>query len=177
MEFLEQAGLVFAYLAAVSLCLSGVVLAALSFSGTWLVFLAALLCSWLRWPDFPGIITLSVFFLLCLLCEGLEFMAGKWGVEKFGGSKQAGWAALGGTLIGGVLGALLIPVPILGSLSGMLGGAFLAAFLVEYRLVENRKSATRAARGAVWARLSIMLLKLGVTLLISSILLGGMLLT
>ena len=75
-----------------------------------------------------------------------------------GGSSAAGWAALGGGLAGMILGGLL-PVPLLGSLVGMLVGSYLCAYAVEKRRLRQSAPAARIARGAVWARLAVLFLK------------------
>ena len=120
------------YSLAALLCFVGFVLSCLSLSGTWMVFGATLLVAWKRWPDFPGIGTLIVFLLLCITAEIIEAFAGTWGVQKRGGSKAAGWAALGGGLLGMLMGTAVIPIPVIGSLAGMMAGSFGCAFLVEH---------------------------------------------
>ena len=112
-------GAFFIYALAGLICLGGLVISCLSLSGTWAVLLATGLLAWLRWPDFPGIGTGIVFLLICIAVEVLEAVAGTWGVQKRGGSKAAGWAALGGGFFGMILGNF-IPIPILGPLIGMM---------------------------------------------------------
>ncbi|MEN7972945.1 MAG: DUF456 domain-containing protein, partial [Verrucomicrobiota bacterium] len=113
--------------------------------------------------EFPGIGTLVVFLLLCIGVEIAEALASAWGVKKRGGSKASGWAALGGGFLGMILGGL-IPVPIAGSLLGMLAGSFGCAFLVEHSKMKKADHAAHVATGAVLARLGIVFLKIGVTL-------------
>lgn len=145
------------------LCLVGFILSCLSLSGTWLVLAASGLVAWVRWPEFPGIGTLVVFLLLCIGVELAEAMAGSWGVQKRGGSKAAGWAALGGGLLGMLLGGF-IPIPVLGNLLGMLAGSFGCAFLVEHAKMKKAGHAAHVATGAVLSRLAVIFLKIGVTL-------------
>ena len=145
------------------LCLIGFILSCLSLSGTWVVLAATGLVSWVRWPDFPGIATLLVFFLLCIGVEVVEAIAGAWGVSKRGGSKAAGWAALGGGFLGMVLGGFL-PIPILGNLIGMIAGSFGCAFLVEHTKMKKTAHAAHVATGAVLARLGVIFLKVGITI-------------
>jgi uncharacterized protein YqgC (DUF456 family) len=85
------------------LCLLGFILSCLSLSGTWLVLAATGLAAWFHWPEFPSIGTLVVFLVLCIGVEVLEALASMWGVQKRGGSKAAGWAALGGGFLGMLL--------------------------------------------------------------------------
>jgi len=158
------------------LCLVGVALSCLSLSGTWLVLGATGLVAWIRWPEFPGIGTFVVFLLLCIGVEISETMAAAWGVQKRGGSKAAGWAALGGGFLGMVLGGF-IPVPVIGNLLGMLLGSFGCAFWVEHARMKRADHAARVATGAVLARLGIIFLKVGVTLAMIFTLAIGCLLT
>ena len=145
------------------LCLFGFILSCLSLSGTWLVLAATGLAAWFHWPGFPGIGTLVTFLLLCIGVEVLEALAAAWGVQKRGGSKAAGWAALGGGFLGMLLGSF-IPVPIIGNLLGMLLGSFGCAFWVEHAKMKKVEHAAHVATGAVLARLGVIFLKVGVTL-------------
>lgn len=156
------------------LCLVGLLLSCLALSGTWVVLLATLIAAWLNWPDFPGWQTPAVFLAICLTVEVLEFMAGKWGVEKRGGSRAAGWAALGGALAGSIIGGIIIPVPLISPLIGMLIGSFAAAFAVEQHRLKKADHAAHIAFGTVLARLASMFIKVIATLLMTGILAGGM---
>jgi uncharacterized protein YqgC (DUF456 family) len=151
------------YAIAALLCFAGFILSCLSLSGTWIVLGASLLVAWKRWPEFPGLWTLSAFLLICILVEVMEALAAAWGVQRRGGSRAAGWAALAGGFLGMLLGGL-IPVPMAGSLIGMLAGSFGCAFLVEHRRMKSTDHAARVASGAVLARLAILFVKIGATL-------------
>lgn len=167
-------GAFLAYCVAALLCLGGLILSCISLSGTWLVFAATGLLAWLNWPEFPGIGTLGIFLLLCIGTELLEAVAGAWGVQKRGGSKAAGWAALGGGLLGMVLGGWVIPV--IGNLLGMLIGSFGFAFWVEHARMKKAEHAAHVAFGAVVARLGVIFIKLGVTFaMITTLVIGTML--
>ena len=154
------------------LCLLGFILSCLSLSGTWLVLAATGLAAWFNKPGFPGMGTLVVFMVLCIGVEVLEALAAAWGVQKRGGSKAAGWAALGGGFLGMVLGGF-IPVPILGNLIGMVVGSFGCAFLVEHAKMKKVDHAAHVATGAVLARLGVIFLKVGITLAMIAILTIG----
>lgn len=161
------------YSLAALLCFIGFILSCLSLSGTWVVFGATLLVAWKRWPAFPGISTLFIFLLLCIIAETAEAFAGAWGVQKRGGSKAAGWAAMGGGLLGMLIGTAVIPVPIVGSLAGMIIGSFSCAFLVEHAKMKRADHAAHVATGAVLARVGVIFLKVGMTLLMTLILAIG----
>ncbi len=160
------------YIAALLLCLAGLVLSALTFSGTWFVLGAALLLAWLRGPGFPGAATLIVFLLLCIAIEVAEWLAGAWGVQKRGGSKLAGVAAMFGGLLGLLLGSF-IPIFVIGPLLGLLAGSFAGAYLVERHRLQAHAGALHIATGAILARIAMLLVKITVTLgLVVFLLLG-----
>ncbi|QBG46656.1 DUF456 domain-containing protein [Verrucomicrobia bacterium S94] len=177
MEFDWQAlGSVGIYSFAALLCFSAFILSCLSLSGTWLVLAAAGLISWYRWPEFPNVGTLILFTLLCVGVEVAEAFAGTWGVQKRGGSKRAGIAAAMGGFSGLFLGGL-IPLPIIGNLLGMLIGSFIFAFLVEQNRLKKTEQAAHIATGAVFARLAVIFLKIGMTVLMSLLLAIGVAIT
>ena len=157
------------------ICLVGLVLSALSLSGTWAILLGTGILTWFFWPDFPGLQTFLLFLLLCIGVEILEFFAGNWGVRKRGGSKAAGLAALGGGFLGMILGGFVVPLA--GNILGMLLGSFIAAFLVEYNRVKTTATASYIAFGAVMARLGVLFLKVGISLVMIIILVAGLILS
>jgi uncharacterized protein YqgC (DUF456 family) len=150
------------YAVAVILCLGGVILSCLSLSGTWVVLLASALLMWIRWPGFPNVATVLIFLVLCIGVEVLEAFAGAWGVQKRGGSKAAGWAALGGGFLGMIFGGMIIPV--IGNLLGMLICSFGCAFWVEHNRMKQTSHAAHVAFGAVLARLGVIFIKVAFTL-------------
>ena len=159
------------FILAALLCCIGLILSSLAFSGTWMVLLAALITK--LSSGVPTLGTLIVFALLCIATEALEALAGFWGVQKRGGSKRAGWAALLGGLLGAVIGSAVFPI--LGTVIGMLLGSFALAYAAEALLEKKHAEAAHIARGAVWARLGIMLLKTVLTAAMSLWLLTGFL--
>lgn len=163
------------YSLAALLCFIGFALSCLSLSGTWVVFGASLLVAWKRWPDFPGIPTLLIFLVLCIAVELVEALAAAWGIQRRGGSKAAGWAALGGGFLGMLAGSF-IPIPLIGNLIGMVAGSFGCAFLVEHAKIKKTDHALHVATGAVIARLAVVFLKIGITLLMAFILAIGVVL-
>lgn len=177
MEFDWQAlGSVGIYSFAILLCVVAFILSCLSLSGTWLVLGTSGMITWYRWPEFPNIGTLVIFLLLCIGVELAEAFAGTWGVQKRGGSKAAGLAAMFGGFLGLILGSF-IPVPIIGNLLGMLIFSFGCAFLVEHSRLKKAEHAAHIATGAVLARLAVIFLKVGVTVLMAVILAIGVAVT
>jgi uncharacterized protein YqgC (DUF456 family) len=168
------AGLALGYAVTVALCLAGVALSAVSFSGTWFVAGAALLAMILREAPFPGWATVLSFLAICVLTEVVEFFAGAWGVTRRGGSQWAGIAAMIGGLAGMLLGGL-IPLPVLGSLLGMFAGSFGLAYAVEMHRLKESGRAAHIARGAVIARVLVIILKTAASLGMAAFLLLGLL--
>ena len=142
------------------LCLIGVLISTLAFSGTWLVLAAALITFFAAGA--PTLGTLIVFALLCVTAEIAEALAGYFGVQKRGGSKLAGLAALVGGLIGAVVGSGIFPI--IGTFLGMLAGSFALAFLIEWNRLKHHGQAAHIAWGTIWARLGIMVVKTLTTL-------------
>jgi uncharacterized protein YqgC (DUF456 family) len=152
------------------LCLIGLLLSSLTFSGTWLVLAAALITRLA--VGVPTIGTLVVFALICIAVELIELLASFLGVQKRGGSKLAGFAALIGGLVGAGVGTGIFPI--LGTFAGMLIGSFGAAFLVEWLRLKHHEQAAHIAWGTVWARLAVLFLKTAFTLGMSIWLLVGL---
>ena len=108
-------------------------------------------------------------------------------LKPAGGSSKAGFAAFAGGVFGLFAGSF-IPVPLAGSLAGMLGGSFIFAYVVERRLLikENKTDqpqtalsakAADVAFGAVIGRIFMVLVKivaaLGMTISLAVIVITG----
>ncbi|MDK2858489.1 MAG: uncharacterized protein PWQ29_1336 [Verrucomicrobiota bacterium] len=152
------------------LCLSGLLLSTLAFSGTWLVLAAALVTKFST--GFPSLGTLIVFTLLCIAAEIFEALAAFLGVQKRGGSHLAGLAALVGGLIGAGIGTGILPI--FGTFAGMLIGSFAAAFLTEWLRLQHYGQAAHIAWGTVWAKLAVLFIKTALTFGMSIWLLAGL---
>ena len=176
MGVIASIGAMLAWALVVVLCLIGLLLSALSISGTWLIPLAGLLVHFLH-PAFPGYMTLLAMLVLCGLVEVLEAVSSSWGVKKRGGSTWAGVLSLIGGLVGMVLGGFLPLPPVLGSLLGMLLGSFLPVYYWERHRLQADDQAAHIARGAVLARVLVIMLKGLVTLVLVAWLFVGVFLT
>ncbi|MFO7871816.1 MAG: DUF456 family protein [Kiritimatiellia bacterium] len=161
----------------VVMCLAGIVLSVLGISGTWLVAAAAVTALVFHGGEgFPGLWTIVAFILVAGAVEGLEALSGALGVRKRGGSAAGALAALAGAVIGLLLGTALIPVPVLGSVAGMVICSFGLTFAVEWYRLKKSRPAAGIAFGTVVARFAVALMKLVVTLAMTAFLLGGMVL-
>lgn len=153
-------GVFLAWTACALLCFTGLVLSALSISGTWLVLAAAGLAAFLTGAgQFPGWVTLGGMAALCAAVEMFEWSAASWGVRRRGGSRTAGLFALLGSIGGMILGSLLIPVPVLGGLIGMMACSFTLVYWTEKRRLQKKEHAAHIATGAVLAAMSVIFLK------------------
>lgn len=164
MAWLAAGGSILAWTVCVLLCLGGLILSALSISGTWLVLAAAVIAALLTGSEaFPHGLTLLAMAALCASVELMEWSAASWGVRRRGGSRAAGWLALLGSISGMILGSLLIPIPIAGGLIGMMIGSFSLVYWAEKRRLQQTTQAAHIATGAVLAGISVLFLKVAVT--------------
>lgn len=152
----------------------GLLLSCLGISGGYLIAGAAALAVPLSGPQFPGWGVPIGFALVAGAVDAVEWMASHWGVRRRGGSRLAGFAAMGGGLLGLFFGSLVLPV--IGSLIGMMAGSFGLAYLVERRRLQASAPAAHIATGAVLACVAMLMLKVAVALLLVGVLVGGMVL-
>ncbi len=162
-ELLRNAGHGAGVVVIILLCIGGLTLSCLTLSGTWLVVLATILAAWWSASGYPGWTLVGIFIAIAIAVEILEGLSSAWGVQKRGGSKLAGVAALFGGFIGLFLGAA-IPIPLFGSLIGMIACSFAAAYGVERHRLKQHDPAMHIAWGTVIARVLVLLLKFSVTL-------------
>lgn len=170
--YAHAAGLWLAWGSVILLGLAGVLISCLGFSGTWLLAAAAAIAVPLSGPAFPDWRLVIVFVAMAAAVDGIEWFASHWGVRRRGGSRLAGLAAMGGGLLGLVLGSFVLPI--VGSLLGMMAGSFALAYLVERRRMQAA-GAAHIATGAVIACVLVLLLKVVVSLAMAAWLAGGIL--
>lgn len=91
--------------------------------------------------------------LLMLLVVGLaelaEFLLVKEMSERYGASTKAFWGAIGGGILGVIIGA---PLPVVGSLVGGVAGTFLGAALISYWETMHLDQSVKRGWGAVLGR-------------------------
>ena len=114
--------------------------------GLW-IMTAVVLAGWLMGE--VGMLVLAVTVLLALVAELIEFLIVKRLTEQYGGSRKAFWGAIGGGLIGVIVGA---PVPVVGSILAALIGTFIGAALVTWLETRELVAAHRVGWGAVIGR-------------------------
>lgn len=142
----------------------------LGLPGLWLMLLGhigyGLLTGWGYYIGWESVIAL---FVLCVLAEGVEFLAGAAGSAQAGGSKRGMLGAIGGGLVGGIVGSVLIPVPILGTIIGAVGGSFAGSALVERMIHPDNQRAIRIGIGAAKGRFWGIIIKSGFGIVIGVI--------
>jgi len=131
----------------------GLVLAAFTLPGLWLMLAAAAGYAFLTHGDYLGVKTLVTLLVLAGGAEVAEFFLGGAGAKQAGASK---WGIVGG-IVGGILGGLfltgLIPIPILGTVIGICLGSFAGAFGVEIAMGRPVLQSVQIGYGAAKGRL------------------------
>ncbi|OPX24144.1 MAG: hypothetical protein B1H04_02675 [Planctomycetales bacterium 4484_123] len=130
-------------------------LSLLALPGNWLMVLTTVLVAWWRWDPAKSysdqmfsIYVLAAIVLLAVAGEIVEFFAGAAGARKAGGSWWASIGALLGGIVGVVVGTLLIPIPLLGTIIGAGGGACLGAWGLEALGGHKGRRSLKAGLGA-----------------------------
>jgi hypothetical protein len=126
----------------------GLLLIPLALPGLWLQVAATLVMTLATGR--PGLGWTALFAILALVAEIVEFLSGRWGAQRYGGSSAAGWGALLGGLAGAIIGG--IPIPILGSILMSFVGTFAGAVLGEMYALQAVAPDLRVGYGAVLGR-------------------------
>lgn len=132
--------------------------------GIWLMLLATGLVAWWQ-PDMIGWGPLLAMGIVALLAEGVEFVAGLLGAAKAGGGWLASLGALGGGLLGAIVGTFVIPIPLLGTLIGACAGAGFGAYALH--LADKRpEQAAKVGVAAGVGRLVGTIVKMGLGIVV-----------
>ncbi|HRX84346.1 MAG TPA: DUF456 domain-containing protein [Phycisphaerae bacterium] len=124
--------------------LAGVFLTVLQLPGTWLIVIAAGAYTWIQGPaELPWVIVL-VLAGIAAIAELVEFASSAVLAKRGGASRRAAWYGLAGGMLGALL--LSVPIPIIGTVVGAVIGCFGAAFIAEMQ--EGRTLRAGARSGA-----------------------------
>src|SRR5688572_2454281 len=147
-----------AYATLLLLCLGGIFLTLIGLPGLWVMVLSALLYAWYTGFAYISLWTLVTLIVIATIAELIEFVAGSRGAKKAGGSSRAAW----GALIGGLLGAFLltIPIPIIGTTIGLCIGVFAGALIGEMTVRDDAAHSIRVGLAATKARIYAIIIKL-----------------
>ncbi len=146
---------VFYYLLLLATDVCGLVLAAYTLPGLWLMLAAAAGYAWLTRANYLGGKTLIALLVLTVLAELGEFVLGGAGAKKHGASRWGIVGGLIGAIVGGIFLTALIPIiPPVNAIIGICLGSFLGAFVVEFLLGTPLDQSLRIGIGAAKGRLT-----------------------
>jgi uncharacterized protein YqgC (DUF456 family) len=117
--------------------------------GNWLMVIGTCLFAWWKWDDgLFGWPLLIIITLLALIGELVEFFAGAGGAKKAGSGWLGALAAIGGAVFGALIGTVVIPVFVFGTLLGACFGAGLATWIIERITGKEHNASVRSGVGA-----------------------------
>jgi hypothetical protein len=125
-------------------------------------FIIAILALWawvVPYADIP-LTTFALFSLAALVGEIVEFGLQSFGAHKYGATRSGNWGALGGAILGAILGAPFFLG--LGALIGAVGGAYLGCLGIELLNKRPLPEARQAAVGAMLGKVLGMAIKIGI---------------
>ena len=125
----------------------GLLLVPLGLPGLWLQIAAAVGLVSLGAIDWPWALG---FGALATFGETIEFLSGRWGARRFGGSPRAAWGAFLGGIVGAIVGG--VPVPVIGAVVASFLGTFVGALLGEMSAQRHLAPNLRVGLGAVLGR-------------------------
>lgn len=144
------------YLLMIVLLLVGLFINILGLPGLWLMVVAYVGYGWLTgWDVYVGWPSVIAVFVLALIAEGVEFMAGAAGSAAAGGRKRGMAGAIVGGIIGGILGTPILPI--VGTIIGACAGAFIGAAVLEFSdkdAAHAMRVGIGAAKGRFWGIVS-----------------------
>ena len=151
---------------------TGLVLNLFALPGNWLMLLAVAGYAWLTDWRYVGWISLVVLLVVAIIAEVVEFFAAGAGAKKAGGTIWGTIGALLGGLVGGLTLTGLVPIPIIGTLVGLILGTFLGAMGAELLLGKGEVQSSAvigvgAAKGRFWG--TIWKLAFGVVILVGGL--------
>lgn len=148
----------------------GFLLIPLGLPGLWVMLAAAVAYKLLVAGAGFGWLAIVAGAALSTVAEVLEFTLSARYTRRYGGSRRAGWGALGGGIVGAIVG---VPVPVIGSVIGAFVGSFAGALVAEYSLGRSHQVAGRSAWGALVGRVAATATKTAIGVAVAIVLLVG----
>lgn len=120
------------YCLLIAILCAGLWINLLGLPGLWLMIAAYAAYGWATgWGAHASWSALALVAGIALVAEVAEFFSGALGAKSAGGSKRGILGAIVGGLLGAVFLTFLVPVPVLGTVVGVLAGTFLGAAISE----------------------------------------------
>jgi len=152
-------------------CLLGLVLTVFQLPGNWLILAGAVGYAWHgQWSTMPRWVLYAV-ALMAVAGEAVEFVSSAWLARRVGASRRAAWYALAGGFLG--MFVFSIPIPVIGTIAGVVLGCFCGAVLGEMTLRNDWAGAARVGLGAAAGRALGTVGKLTLTLLMAVLVMGA----
>ncbi len=130
--------------------------------GAWLMIVTAGAAEWFT-PDQTMFHPLTLVLAIALAAGGelLEVLASSKGARQAGATRRGAIGALGGGLLGTLIGTFTIPIPVIGSLIGGATGAFLGSAILEHEGGAEARAVFKIGSGAAAGHVMGMLIKFG----------------
>ena len=130
----------------------GLILAAFTLPGLWLMLAGAAAYAWLTHGYYLGIKSLIALLVLATIAEIAEVFLGGAGAKKAGAS---GWGILG-AFVGAIVGGIWMTgvIPILGTIIGICIGSFAGAFVVELLMGQTLSQSAMIGLGAAKGKIT-----------------------
>lgn len=155
------------YIVLITLQITGLVLNILGMPGLWVMVLSTGAYMWITGDQqYVSIWTLVFLFVLAILAEIVEFLAGSAGAKKAGASALGQFGAVIGGVVGAIVGTIVLPVPVVGTVVGACLGSFLGSMAIEWYRRGELDHSMRVGWGAAKGRFYGILAKTGFGLVI-----------
>ena len=148
------------YILLILISMGALALVVLTLPGLWLMTAMAAIYALLTHERYLSGHSLIALFLLSLIGEVLEFVAGGAMAKRAGGSRRGAIGAIVGGIIGGIVGSFVLPIVL--TIVGICIGSFVGAAGFELLGGGEADLAVRVGWGAAKGRFAGMVLKLGI---------------
>lgn len=147
------------------ICFGGLVLTVFQLPGVWLIVVAAAGYAWHSGWQRISITTLGILVAVAVLAEVGEAVTGMVVARKGGASRRAAWYGLAGGMLGAML--LTVPIPVFGTIAGAAIGCFAGAFVAELQEGRNLEAGARSGAYSALGRTMGSMLKMTAAVAVS----------
>ena len=110
------------YLVLVLVMVAGLAINLFNLPGLWVMVAATVFYGWWTAWAYVGLKALTAMVVLALIAEVLEFTSSGKAAKQAGASRRGFWGAIAGGIVGGIVLTGIIPIPIVGTVFGILSG-------------------------------------------------------